>query len=73
MSTGDTETYIGQKSKGLSDEGIKSPIASFNILVSNLKWIHNSKLTLEFTGNCLKQDKATFTHGNVEICLLSMY
>ena len=29
------------------------------------KWIHNSKIAVEFEGSFLNQDKATFTHSNV--------
>ena len=25
----------------------------------------NARMRLEFTGNCLKQDKATYTHGTI--------
>ena len=28
-------------------------------------WMNNSKITLRFTGSCLKQDNATFTPNNV--------
>ena len=30
-----------------------------------MKWLHNSKIRLEFKENCLKQDKVTFTPSNV--------
>ena len=41
MRTWYTETIIVGKSKGLSDESIKSPTTSLNSLAQKLKWIHN--------------------------------
>ena len=64
--TGVTETIVGWKSKGLSDESIELTNTPGITLVPKLKWIHNSKITLEVRGSCLKQDKARcFTHRNV--------
>ena len=54
--------YISSwKSKGLSDEIIKPPSTSYNIL-SPVADYYGSKIRLKFTGNCLKQDKITYTH-----------
>ena len=64
--TGVTETIVGWKSKGVSGEGIELTNTPGITLVPKLKWIHNSKITLEVRGSCLKQDKARcFTHRNV--------
>ena len=66
MLTGDTETIITWKKKGLFDESIKvSIITPGNGVAPKLKWIDNSKIAAEFRGSCFEQDKATFTHGNV--------
>ena len=73
MPTSDTETIIRWKSKGLSDENIRPSITPGNSLVPNLKWIYTAKVAVEFRrGSCLKQGKATFTHGNVVNLLISM-
>ena len=57
MLTNDTETIITWWSKGLSVESIKPPSALDNSLAPKLKKIHNSKIAVEFKGNCLKWDK----------------
>ena len=62
MTTGDTETIIAWKSKGLSDKSIMPPNTPGTSLPSKLKYIHNSVIGAKFKGSCLKQDKATFTH-----------
>ena len=46
-------------------EKIKTPHTGNKSLSPKLVWISNSKIGLRFTGNCLKQDKATFTPNNV--------
>ena len=56
--SGDSETIIAWRSKGLSDESIKPTNVLGNSLALKLKWIHNSK-------KAVKQGKATFTHRNV--------
>ena len=50
------------KSNGLSDEIIKPPTTSDNRFAPALGYIGN-KLRVKFDGNCLKQDKITFTYG----------
>ena len=52
------------KSKGLSDESVKSPTTSDNIPFPWLNYIGN-KVRVKFVGNCLKQDKITSTHGKI--------
>ena len=63
MPTSDTETITAWKSKGLSEESIKPTTTPDNSLASKLKWIHNSKIRVEFKGTCL-QEKATFVQSN---------
>ena len=65
MPTGNTKTIVAWKSKELSEESIKAPITPVNNVAPKLKWIHDSKIAVEFKGSCLKQDKATFTKRNV--------
>ena len=48
----------------MSDESIKSPSTFNNILNSLLDYVGN-KLSVEFKGSCLKQDKSSFDHGKV--------
>ena len=52
------------KSKGLSDESVKSPTISDNIPFPWLNYIGN-KVRVKFVGNCLKEDKITSTHGKM--------
>ena len=49
------------KSKGLSDESIKPPAIFNNGLAPSLSYIV-TKTRVKFEGQCLKQDKVTFTH-----------
>ena len=54
--------YISSwKSKGLSDESIKPPATSDNSLSPLIDYFGN-KIRLKFKGDCLKQDKVTYTH-----------
>ena len=50
--------------KALSDKKISSIKTSEYNLNPKLKYL-NGSMRLEFTGNCLKQDKATYTHGAI--------
>ena len=52
------------KSKGLSDERI-NPIATSNPSVTPFLDYYGTKIRVEFSGSCLKQDKITHTHGKV--------
>ena len=52
------------KSKGLSDEIIKPPSTSNNILVPALSYI-GTKTRVEFNGICLKKDKITYTDRTI--------
>ena len=51
--------YISEwKSKGLSDESIKSPATSDNSLSPVIDYL-GDKIRLKFNGGCLKQPKRT--------------
>ena len=50
------------KSKGLSDESIKEPTTLNRILNPPLNLV-GTKARLRFSGDCLKQEKITYTHG----------
>ena len=53
--------YIAEsKSKGLSDESIKPPTTSNNILTPLIDYYGN-KIRLKFIGSCLRQPKVTHT------------
>ena len=58
-----SENILAWKSKGLSDESIKPPVASNNNLARSLNYIH-TKIRVKLDGSCLKQGKVTFTHKN---------
>ena len=51
------------KSKGISDENIKSPATINNILNPLLEY--GNKLKLKLNGRCLKQDKITYNHEKI--------
>ena len=53
---------LSWQSKGLSAEVIKPPSTSDNSLTPILSYYHASKIRVEFTGSCLKQDKFTYNH-----------
>ena len=55
---------LSWKSKGLSDESIKPPSKSNNMLNLLLDCI-GTKTIVEFKGSCLKQDKISFDHGKI--------
>ena len=52
------------KSKGLSDERINSDTASNYIIATELSY-YNIKIRVKLNGSCLKQDKATYSHGRI--------
>ena len=56
---GSTKSIAEWKSKGLSDEIIKS---SNNSLAPTLKFT-GKRIYVKFNGSCLKQDKITFNHA----------
>ena len=53
-----------RKSKGLSDERIRSIKTPNHRITANLDY-YGTKTRLEFNGSCLKQDSVTFNHGKV--------
>ena len=61
---GNNEHVSAWKSKGLSDENIKSPATSDKNLAPSLVFV-GVRARVKFSGHCLKQDKANFTHGKV--------
>ena len=59
-----TDYVSSWKSKGLSAESIKPPTISDNSLAPELNY-YGTKTKVKFTGNCLKQPKISYTHGEV--------
>ena len=55
---------LSWKSKGFSDESIKSPSTSNKMLNSSVNYA-GTKARVEFKGDCLKQDKILFDHGKI--------
>ena len=53
MPVGGTETIIAWKFKGLSYKIIKSPTGTDKSVSPKLKWLHNSKIAVEFNGSYL--------------------
>ena len=60
----DTEYVSEWKSRGLSDETIKSIATSDNSLNPKLSY-YDCKIKVRFTGSCLKQPRFTYTHGTI--------
>ena len=57
--------YVSEwKSKGLSNESIMVISASDNSLNPTLSY-HNTRITIKFTGCCLKQTKVSYTHRKI--------
>ena len=50
--------------KGLSDERINS-ITAYNYSITPELGHYGTKTRVKFSGNCLKQDKATYDHGTI--------
>lgn len=48
----------------MSEKSIATSAKSDNSFPAKLTYIHNSKVAVKFHGNCVKQDKVSFTHGN---------
>ena len=55
---------LSWQSKGISNESIRPPTASDNILNTRLSY-YGTKIRVQFTGSCLKQPKFTFTYKKV--------
>ena len=62
-----TNYILSWKSKGLSDETIKSPTTSDNSLAPTINYCYNTdKTRVTFAGSCLKQsNKLTYTHRTI--------
>ena len=58
---GNTCHIVEWKSKALSEESIKPPARSNNILNPLLNFL-GTKTRVEFNGSCLKQDKIAYAH-----------
>ena len=57
--------YISSwKSKGLSDETIKSPATSDNSLTQLIDYLRN-KIRVKFNGSILRQSKDSYTRGSI--------
>ena len=52
------------KSKGLSDGRINS-ITAYNYSITPELSYYGSKIRVKFNGSCVKQDKATYSHGTI--------
>ena len=55
--------FYHELSKGLSNESIKPSSVSNNIINPVLLSYWDTKMRVKFNGNCLKQDRVTYTHG----------
>ena len=58
------DRVLSWQSKGISNESIKQPTTSNNTLNPRLSY-NDTKIKVQFTGNCLKQPKFTFTDKKV--------
>ena len=67
------DRVLSWQSKGISNESIKPPTTSDNILNPRLSYYgtkirvhyYGTKIRVQFTGSCLKQPKFMFTHKKV--------
>ena len=64
MVSDNNDQVLSWKSKELSDEGIKPPSTSTNILNPSLNYV-GTKTGLQIKGSCLKQNKISFDHGKI--------
>ena len=58
------DRVLSWRSKGISNESIKSPTTSNNSLTQELNY-YNTKTRVKFIRSCLKQPKISYTHGKV--------
>ena len=61
---GAADYVLSWQSKGLSDESIKPPTATNNILTPELNY-YGTKTKIKFTRSCLKQSSHMLTHKNI--------
>ena len=62
--TASDSNILSWKSKGLSEESVKTPITSSKMLNSSLCYV-GTKSRVKFNGDCLKQEKTTFNYGKI--------
>ena len=62
--SGNDSNILSWKSKGLSNESIKPPATSNQMLNPSLYYV-GTKIRVKFNGDCLKQKKITFNHGKI--------
>ena len=59
-----SDYILSWPSKGLSNESIKPPSAPNNFISPSLNYL-GTKIRIQFSGSCLKQEKITYTHGKI--------
>ena len=59
------DNILRRKSKGQLEENITTPATLNKSFTLKLIYIGNYKIDVKFEGNNLKQDKVSFSHGNV--------
>ena len=64
LKIGNSDYVLSWESKGLSNESIAPPSAPSNIVSPSLNYL-STKITVRFSGSCLKQDKITYAHGKI--------
>ena len=52
---------LSRKSKGLSNQSVKAPTTTNKILNPSLDYV-GSEIRVKFGGDCLKQERLTFSH-----------
>ena len=62
---GGIDRVLSWQSKGVSNESIKPPKTSNNILTPELNYYNNTKTRVKFKGSCLKQSNFTFTPNKI--------
>ena len=62
--SGTIDNIFGWKSEGLSENSITIRATSDNSFDPKLTYIHYSEIAVKFEGNCLKQDKVSFSQRN---------
>ena len=61
----DNSDYVlSWASKGLSNENTTPPSTSNNFLSPSLNYL-GTKIRIKCSGNCLKQDRITYTHRKI--------
>ena len=65
LNTDNSGYLLSWASKGLSNENIKPNPVTNSIINPSLTKYLDTKIRVKFNGNCLKQDKITYTHGKV--------